>query len=48
MPLQAAGDAPLKIGTPEVMARIRQVIAETQVPSWLNSIPRNFGWCGQS
>jgi hypothetical protein len=46
MPLQAAGDAPLKIGTPEVMARIKRVIAETQVPSWLNSIPRNFGDAG--
>ena len=46
MPLQAAGDAPLKIGTSEVIAQIRQVIAETQVLSWLNSIPCNFGDAG--
>jgi hypothetical protein len=46
MPFQAAGDPPLKISTPEVMARIKQVIAETQVPSWLNSVPHNFGDAG--
>jgi hypothetical protein len=46
MPLQAAGDPPLKIATPEVMAQIKQVIAETQVPSWLNSVPYNFGDAG--
>jgi len=43
MPLQATGDLPLKIATPEVMSRIKQVINETEVPSWLNSVPHNFG-----
>jgi hypothetical protein len=33
----------LKIATPEVMSRIQQVIRETEVPSWLNSVPHNFG-----
>ena len=28
------------------MARIKQVIAETEVPSWLNSVPHNFGDAG--
>ena len=46
MPLQATGDPPLKIATPELMARIKQVIAETEVPSWLNSVPHNFGDAG--
>ena len=46
MPLQAAGDPPLKIATPEVMVRIKQVIRETQVPSWLNSVPHDFGDAG--
>jgi hypothetical protein len=41
--LQASGDPPLKIATPEVMSRIRQVIRETEVPSWLNSVSHNYG-----
>lgn len=28
---------------PLVMRRIRQVIEETETPSWLRSVPRNFG-----
>jgi hypothetical protein len=46
MPLQATGDAPLKISTPKVMSRIKQVIRETKVPSWLNSVPHNYGDAG--
>ena len=34
---------PLKFGTPQVMARIREVIRDTYTPSWLPSIPYNFG-----
>jgi len=32
-----------KIATPEVMKRIQDVIANTTTPSWLNSVPYNFG-----
>jgi hypothetical protein len=34
---------PLKIATPEVMHRIKEVIRDTAVPSWLNSVPYNYG-----
>jgi hypothetical protein len=34
---------PVKIGTPEVMQTIRDVISQTTVPSWVSSVPRNFG-----
>jgi hypothetical protein len=33
----------LKITTPEVLQRIRDVIKDTATPSWLNSVPYNFG-----
>jgi hypothetical protein len=33
----------MKIATPEVMLRIQQVIKMTDTPSWLNSVPHNFG-----
>ena len=33
----------LKFGTPEVMARIREVIHDTDTPSWLPSVLHNFG-----
>ncbi|KIK12696.1 hypothetical protein PISMIDRAFT_45180, partial [Pisolithus microcarpus 441] len=29
--------------TPEVMQRIQNVIKETTIPSWLRSVPKNFG-----
>jgi hypothetical protein len=34
---------PIKIATPEVMQRIRDVIKQTATPSWINSVPYNFG-----
>jgi hypothetical protein len=33
----------LKFGTPQVMAQIRKVIHDTDTPSWLSSVPYNFG-----
>jgi hypothetical protein len=33
----------LKFGTPQVMAQIREVIRDTNTPSWLPSVPYNFG-----
>lgn len=33
----------LKIATPEVMKHIQDVIANSATPSWLNSVPYNFG-----
>jgi hypothetical protein len=41
-PLEAA-EQPLKITTPDVMQRIKDVIRDTATPSWLNSVPFNFG-----
>lgn len=32
-----------KIATPEVIQRIRDVVKDTVSPSWLNSVPHNFG-----
>ena len=34
---------PAKIGTPEVMQTVRDVISQTTVPSWVSSVPQNFG-----
>lgn len=33
-----------KYGTPAVMGRIREVIRDMDTPSWLRSVPRNFGF----
>ncbi|KAJ3782625.1 hypothetical protein GGU10DRAFT_396766 [Lentinula aff. detonsa] len=33
----------LKTGTPETLAYIQTVIRETVTPSWLSSVPKNFG-----
>lgn len=33
----------MRTSTPEVMKRVRQVIKETDTPSWLPSVPKNFG-----
>ena len=41
-PLFSASE-PLKFGTPKVMAQIREVIRDTDTPSWLSSVPHNFG-----
>jgi nitrate reductase gamma subunit len=38
-----ATEQPLKIATPEVMQRIKDVIRDTATPSWLGSVPYNFG-----
>jgi len=34
---------PPKTATPEVLQRIQEVIKQTATPSWLNSVPKNFG-----
>ena len=34
---------PLKLVTPEVMRHITDVVKNTVTPSWLNSVPLNFG-----
>lgn len=41
--MKTSGIQPLKIVTPDVIQRIRDVIRDTASPSWLNSVPRNFG-----
>ena len=33
----------LKFGTKQVMDRIHEVIRDTATPSWVESVPRNFG-----
>ena len=33
----------LPTGTPETLSHIQKVIRETVTPSWLNSVPKNFG-----
>jgi len=42
-PYRPSGPPPLKIATPAVMQCIRDVIQHTVVPSWVNSVPKNFG-----
>ena len=42
-PLSAANQLPPLPATPEVMARIREVIQNMDTPSWLSSVPHNFG-----
>jgi hypothetical protein len=41
--MTAENPTSMKIATPEVMKHIRDVIANTATPSWLNSVPHNFG-----
>jgi hypothetical protein len=41
--LKSAEPPPPKFGTPEVLQRIREVIRDTATPSWLDSVPHNFG-----
>lgn len=43
MPLTAVNTSFEKITTPEVLERIRQVIRDADTPSWLSSVPKNFG-----
>jgi hypothetical protein len=42
MPLRSEGRK-TKYATPEVMAKIRDVIQHTSTPSWISSVPHNFG-----
>ena len=42
-PLSAANQLPPLPATPEVMARIREVIQNMDTLSWLSSVPHNFG-----
>jgi hypothetical protein len=38
-----SGFIPTKFATPQVIQRIKDVIKETVTPSWLNSVPYNYG-----
>jgi hypothetical protein len=41
-----SAETPVTFATPEVMSRIREVIQITSVPSWVPSVPVNFGHPG--
>lgn len=41
--LQVPQKDPMEVTSPEVMQKIRNVIAHTTTPSWVNSVPSNFG-----
>lgn len=41
--LQVPQKDPMRVTSPEVMQKIRNVIAQTTTPSWVNSVPSNFG-----
>jgi hypothetical protein len=36
-------DPPLKIASPKVLQRIKDVVRDTVTPSWIDSVPYNFG-----
>jgi hypothetical protein len=42
-PLSSGREHPFKITTPEVLYHVRSVIQNTITPSWLPSLPQNFG-----
>ena len=42
-PYHSLGGYTPKLATPEVMQRIHDVIKDTVVPSWINSVPYNYG-----
>lgn len=42
-PLRPEHLRPVKLATPDVMQTIRDVISQTTVPSWVSSVPHNFG-----
>ena len=42
-PLRPTTSPPVRTGTATVMQRIREVISTTNTPSWVNSVPSNFG-----
>lgn len=37
------GRPPITYGTPQVMERIRQVISDTTLPTWMAAVPKNYG-----
>jgi hypothetical protein len=42
-PLVTTQEQPLKIATPAVMEHVRRTIKDTVTPSWVRSVPYNFG-----
>jgi hypothetical protein len=42
-PMEASHTPLPKIATPPVLQHIRDVVRDTDTPSWLNSVPHNFG-----
>ncbi|KAI8989143.1 hypothetical protein BD414DRAFT_327419 [Trametes punicea] len=42
-PLTSDKPPAAKLATPEVIARIQEVIRDTATPSWLSSVPKEFG-----
>ncbi|OCH84644.1 hypothetical protein OBBRIDRAFT_815396 [Obba rivulosa] len=42
-PLSSAQPQDERFATPEVIARIQEVIRDMDTPSWLSSVPKNFG-----
>ena len=42
-PYPSAGGHIPKLTTPELMRRIQVIIKDTVVPSWINSVPYNYG-----
>lgn len=41
--MEANGDQPIKLAPPEVLQHVKSVVNDTVTPSWLNSVPSNFG-----
>lgn len=42
-PLRSDAPPPIKLSTVETLQHIKNVIAETDVPTWVESVPANFG-----
>src|ERR1700722_10943626 len=42
-PLSSDNEVLPRTGAPEVLLRIREIIKTTTTPSWLHSVPYNFG-----
>ena len=40
---RVSDNIPLKVVTPEVMQQTRDVVGDTVTPSWISSVPYNFG-----
>ena len=43
MPMNSGVPPTFRYSSPELIDSIREVVRETDTPSWLNSVPRNFG-----